>query len=87
MNNKQIKEMIVPVLEEYFGEISSFTKQTMDVYEVASYLNLSVSYVRKLTSRKEIPHHKPFGKKLYFIKSEIDEGIRNSKRWGRLAMC
>ena len=69
--------------DKYIGRLNDFHKNIFDVYEVAEYLNLSPSYIRKLTSTKEIPHRKPTGKRLYFVKSEIDDWIRNSKRRGQ----
>ena len=79
MNSKEIKKVIRTTLEKYFGEVNDLHKQTMDIYEAAEYLKLSTSYIRKLTSQKRIPHRKPYGKKLYFIKSELDAFIFNSK--------
>lgn len=82
MDRKELKELIVNTLEKYFGKVNDLHKDTLDVFEVADYLNLSVSNIRKKTSSGVIPHRKPSGKKLYFIKKEIDEWIANSKRIG-----
>jgi len=82
MNAKELKQIINETLEKHFGRVNDLHKVTLDVYEVAEYLNLSPSYIRKLTSEKGIPHRKPTGKRLYFVKSEIDDWIRNSKRRG-----
>jgi excisionase family DNA binding protein len=48
-------------------------KQTCD------YLQLSKSSLYKLTSKKEIPHYKPGGKRIYFKRSDLDEWITNGK--------
>ena len=82
MEARELKRIITETLEKFFGRINDLHKETLDVYEVAEYLNLSPSYIRKLTSIKEIPHSKPTGKRLYFVKSEIDTWIQNSKRRG-----
>ena len=79
MDERELKQIIKEALEKYFGKVIDLHKETLDVYEVAEYLNLSVHYIRKLTSKKVIPHRKPTGKKLYFIKSELDEWIFNSR--------
>jgi len=79
MEKSELKKIIRDTLEKYFGEVNDLHKVTMDIYEAAEYLKLSPSYIRKLTSQKRIPHRKPYGKKLYFIKSELDEFIFNSK--------
>ena len=82
MEARELKRIITETLEKFFGKINDLHKETLDVYEVAEYLNLSPSYIRKLTSIKEIPHRKPTGKRLYFVKSEIDAWIQDSKRRG-----
>jgi excisionase family DNA binding protein len=48
--------------------------------EACRYLDLAPSFVYKLTHRKEIPCYKPFGKKLYFMKSELNAFILRNKK-------
>jgi excisionase family DNA binding protein len=45
--------------------------------QACKYLDLSPSYLYKLTSAKQIPHYKPKGKRLYFIKAELNAWIKN----------
>jgi len=40
--------------------------------ETAKYMDISKSYLYKLTCSNKIPHYKPQGKRLYFAKSELD---------------
>jgi excisionase family DNA binding protein len=80
MSTKEIKEVVKESLDTYFGQVNDLHKKTLDVEELSKYLHLSPSYIRKLTSQGKIPFRKPFGKKLFFIKGEIDEHFRNSKR-------
>lgn len=47
--------------------------------EAADYLDLSKSWLYKLTARDAIPHYKPFGKKIYFLKTELDNFIRGAQ--------
>lgn len=54
-------------------------KEFLDVKEAAGYLNLSTSTLYKMTSRKELPHYIPGGKKIYFRKRELDEWISEAK--------
>lgn len=54
-------------------------KEFLDVKEASSYLNLSTSAIYKMTSRKEIPHYVPGGKKIYFRKSELNTWIELAK--------
>ncbi|RXJ52923.1 DNA-binding protein [Gelidibacter gilvus] len=47
----------------------------MTVEELADYLQLSKSAIYKITSRREIPHYNPGGKKIYFKRTEVDAWI------------
>jgi len=55
------------------------TKQWIDGEELASYLRVKQSYVYQLVSQKRIAPSKPFGKKLYFDKAEIDQMLEDAK--------
>jgi len=48
--------------------------------EAADYLDLSKSWLYKLTARDAVPHYKPFGRKIYFLKAELDDFIRAGKQ-------
>ena len=45
----------------------------MTIQEVATYTGFSKAYLYKLTHSRKIPFYKPFGKKLFFRFSEINE--------------
>ena len=47
--------------------------------QAANYAGLSHSYLYQLTSRCEIPHSKPHGKKIYFSKRELDAWLLQNK--------
>ena len=49
------------------------------VPEVAEYLHLSVPSIYRLTSQRGIPHTRK-GKKLYFLKSEINVWLSQGRR-------
>ncbi len=44
--------------------------------EACRYLNLSGSYLYKLTHRKAIPYYKPTGKRVFFDRSQLDAFLR-----------
>lgn len=46
--------------------------------EAAEILRITENYLYNLTSTKKIPYYKPFGKKLYFKKSELQNFIKQS---------
>lgn len=80
---KQITmEIIIEKLEEIKNIIISQTssrKEILSLSEAAEFLHQSKSSVYKLTSKKEIPHYSPGGKKIYFRKSELEEWVYNSR--------
>ena len=46
--------------------------------EASRFLNLSKSYLYKLTSGNLIPHYKPQGKMLYFERAELEAWLRRN---------
>lgn len=54
-------------------------KDMMTLEEVCSYVGIAKSYMYKLTSSLEIPHYKPHGKKIYFLKSELHEWLQKNR--------
>ena len=42
------------------------------------YLNMKKSMLYKKTSAKEIPHYKPEGKKMYFVREELDRWMQRN---------
>lgn len=53
-------------------------KNVLSFDEASKFLNLSKSYLYKLTSACLIPHYKPQGKMLYFDKNELEEWLRQN---------
>lgn len=51
------------------------TKNVLSFEEASRFLNLSKSYLYKLTSGNLIPHYKPQGKMLYFERAELIGGM------------
>ncbi|MGX5836937.1 helix-turn-helix domain-containing protein [Aeromonas piscicola] len=62
MLSQAIKEM---------QKIQLVRKEFMNVDECAVYLNVSRSYIYKLTHRKEIPFYKP-NRRIYFKREDVD---------------
>lgn len=56
----------------------SFQRTCLASMKRASFLNLSKSYLYKLTSGNLIPHYKPQGKMLYFEKAELEAWLRQN---------
>lgn len=70
---------IIEMIEKKLDEIKVVQKNIMSVEDLAMYLDLSPTYIRKMTHNREIPYYKPNGKKLYFLKEEIDEWVLSSR--------
>lgn len=51
----------------------------LTIEEAADFLDLSKSYLYKLTKRGEIPHYKPRGKKIFFRKMELWNHVLQGK--------
>ena len=47
--------------------------------EASKLLNISITYLYELTSKKLIPHYKPSGKKLLFKKSDLINWIEKNR--------
>ena len=67
-------EMRVEELEQMLF----LTKNVLSFDEASKFLNLSKSYLYKLTSGNLIPHDKPQGKMLYFEKVELEAWLRQN---------
>ena len=52
------------------------SKNVLSFDEASRFLNLSKSYLYKLTSGNLIPHYKPQGKMLYFEKAELEAYVK-----------
>ncbi len=66
---------LLPYLKEIIlllEKKSVFNKEILSFSEACSYLNISSSFLYKLTSERKIPYYIPNGKKIYFRKSELD---------------
>lgn len=55
------------------------TKEVLTAQETARYMGISMSYLYKLTMRKQIPHYKPMGKVCYFQRQEIEQWLLNNR--------
>ena len=68
-------------IEERIEELEALvyaTKNVLSFDEASKYLNLSKSYLYKLTSAQQIHHYKPQGKMIYFEKDALDAWLRQN---------
>ena len=71
--NKSIEQRI-----EELEALVYATKNVLSFDAASKYLNLSKSYLYKLTSAQQIPHYKPQGKMIYFEKDALDAWLRQN---------
>lgn len=55
------------------------TKEVLTSGEASKFLGVSMSYLYKLTMRKEIPHYKPNGKCMYFNRHELEQWAMSNR--------
>lgn len=68
-------------IEQRIEELESLvyaSKNVLSFEEACKYLNLSKSYLYKLTSAQQIPHYKPQGKMIYFEKDALETWLRQN---------
>ena len=68
-------------IEERIEELESLvyaSKNVLSFEEACKYLNLSKSYLYKLTSAQMIPHYKPQGKMIHFEKDALEAWLRQN---------
>jgi excisionase family DNA binding protein len=65
-------------IENLILEQNLLKKEVLTSREACIYLNISKSYMYKLTSGKQIPHFCPNGKMLYFNRQELDTWLQKN---------
>ena len=63
---------------EELEQMLFISKNVLSFDEASKFLNLSKSYLYKLTSGNLIPHYKPQGKMLYFEKADLEAWLRQN---------
>ena len=76
--NREIKKELLE-LKELIQNQSVLQKEVFNMEDTALYLGLSKSHLYKLTSTNQIPHYCPQGKKLYFMKAELNQWLTRNK--------
>ena len=61
------------------ANILSTTKEVLTAPEAAKYMGVSLTYLYKLTCRKQIPYYKPTGKVCYFNRKELEEWLQSNR--------
>jgi excisionase family DNA binding protein len=67
-------------IEQKLDEQNLLKKEVLNFSEACQYLDISESHLYKLTSRKQIPHFCPQGKRLYFNRHELDVWLQQNRQ-------
>ena len=67
-------------IEKMLSEQNLLKKEVLNFSEACQYLDISESHLYKLTSRKQVPHFCPQGKKLYFNRLELDRWLQTNRK-------
>lgn len=71
MNSTSISKQL-DVIEKL---LRSQEDQPLSAEQAAKYLDVTISYLYKLTSSNSLPFFKPNGKKIYFRKQDLDKWV------------
>jgi excisionase family DNA binding protein len=67
-------------LEKKISENQVLQKKILDLKEACDYTHTSASWMYKLTSANKISHYCPQGKKIYFLRKDLDEWMLKNRR-------
>ena len=70
-----VEKIILSKLNNIEDLLANRVDEVLTFERACKHLDLSPSYLYKLTSEKRIPHYKPTGKRLYFSKAELDKWL------------
>ncbi len=73
------------VIELQQAELILVRKDVLSFAEAIKYLDMSDSYVYKLTAKRRIPHYKQ-GKLIYFVREELDRWLTSQKVKSRIEL-
>ncbi len=63
-----------------FKKIGTMEKNNyLTAREAAHYVGIALSYLYKLTSRKEIPFYRPLGRRILFAAEDLDKWVRSGR--------
>lgn len=66
-------------IEHLIWEQNLLQKEMLNFDEASLFLDLSHSYLYKLTSKRQIPHYCPNGKKIFFNRIELNEWLKRNR--------
>jgi excisionase family DNA binding protein len=94
MSKEQTEARLAPatarLMEDLLSEMTTIRRlltdlvatatKPLDTEEAAAYISDSKSHLYQLTSKGQIAHFKPHGKKIYFLKKDLDAYLLKNRR-------
>lgn len=74
-----MREELEQVADMITANIINCTKEVLTSAEAARYMDISKSYLYKLTAQQKIPHYKPLGKMCYFNRAELEQWLQSNR--------
>ena len=67
-------------IETLLIDLKAAASKPLGLAEAAEYLGISKSHLYQKTSKREIIHYKPEGKKIYFRREDLDAYLLRNRR-------
>ncbi|MCT4643686.1 MAG: helix-turn-helix domain-containing protein [Carboxylicivirga sp.] len=80
MSHEELIMVRLDSIEKKIAEQALFTKTVLNFNEAALFLSISKSHLYKLTSQKRIPHFCPEGKKIYFLRENLQNWLLRNRQ-------
>ncbi len=78
--NVVIIEQKLTRIEQLLIRQAMMQKDVLNLADACEYLDVSSSYLYKLTCTNQIPHYVPTGKKIYFKRAEVDQWLLRNRQ-------
>ena len=75
---KQFDE-VIDRLNKISSLLEAQAPQPLTLSEAAAYIHVSKQTLYRMSSKSEIVHYKPSGKRLYFLKADLDAFLTRNK--------
>lgn len=67
-------------IEQLLSKQGLLQREVLSLGDACDYLNVSASYLYKLTCTSQVPHYVPTGKKIYFKRTELDQWLLRNRQ-------
>ena len=79
MDTKDLSVNQQALVEAIAANIAICQKSVLSAPEAAAYMNVSLSYLYKLTMARKIPFSRPLGKMMYFDRVQLEQWLMSCR--------